>query len=134
MGVGFSLPIEIALRVVPQLISDGKVTRASLGVTPATDNIARAFKVSEGVLLAAVDPTGPAAAAGLLATRRGFAGVLAGDVIVGIGGKQVRSTFDLSAALDALTAGESVAVEVLRGIESPHPEKITIDIVLSDEN
>ena len=88
-GVGFAIPIATALRVVPQLIASGAVRRAALGIQPAPDPVARAFKVSEGVLIQAIDPGSPAAAAGLLPTRRGLGGVVAGDVIVALNGRAV---------------------------------------------
>lgn len=65
-------------RIVPQLIRLGAVQRPSLGIQPAADPIARSFKVSEGVMIQTAEPKGPAAAAGLLPTRRGLGGVVAG--------------------------------------------------------
>lgn len=77
-GIGFAIPAATLLRVVPQLIALGAVQRASLGFQPAPDPIARAFKISEGVLIQTADPKGAAAAAGLLPTRRGLGGIVAG--------------------------------------------------------
>jgi S1-C subfamily serine protease len=135
VGIGFSLPIETAAKVVPQLISNGKVTRASLGVAPAADPVARALRVSDGVLIQSMENNGPAAAAGLMATRRGLSGVVAGDVIVRIGQRRVRTTFDLSAILDAAEVGDTVEVEVLRGIEQgvANAEKVVVKVTLAAE-
>jgi hypothetical protein len=77
-GLGFAIPVSTAARVVPQLIQYGAVQRASLGFQPAADPVARALKVSEGVLIQTADPKGAAARAGLLATRRGLGGIAAG--------------------------------------------------------
>jgi S1-C subfamily serine protease len=135
VGVGFALPIETAAKVVPQLIATGKVTRASLGVSPAADPVARALRVSDGVLIQRIESNGPAAAAGLMATRRGLSGVVAGDVIVRIGQRRVRTTFDLSAILDAAEVGDTVEVEVLRGIEQgqENAEKVVVTATLAVE-
>lgn len=134
VGLGFALPIEAAAKVVPQLISAGKVTRPSLGVTPATDPVARALKVTDGVMIQTLEPNGPAAGAGLLATRRGLGGVVAGDVIVRVGQRKIRNVFDLSAAMDAAEVGDSVEVEVLRGIgQGTELQSVTVTIVLKAE-
>jgi S1-C subfamily serine protease len=135
VGVGFALPIETASKVVPQLISNGKVTRASLGASPAADPVARALRVSDGVLIQSIENNGPAAAAGLMATRRGLGGVVAGDVIIRIGERRVRSTFDLSAILDAAGVGDKVEVEVLRGIEQgqANAQKVVVTVTLASE-
>jgi S1-C subfamily serine protease len=77
-GLGFAIPASTAARVVPQLIQYGAVQRASLGFQPAADPVARALKISEGVLIQRADPKGAAARAGLLATRRGLGGIAAG--------------------------------------------------------
>lgn len=64
--------------MVPQLIAYGAVQRASLGFQPASDPVARQFKISEGVLIQTAEPKGAAAQAGLLPTRRGLGGIVAG--------------------------------------------------------
>lgn len=132
-GVGFALPISIAQRTVPQLLATGSVQRAALGIQPAPDPVARSLRVSEGVMIQIVDPGSAAQRAGLLPIRRGLGGIVAGDVIVGIAGQQVRSAFDLAGALDALGVGEEVEVEVLRGIEQPQPQRVTVKAVLQAE-
>jgi S1-C subfamily serine protease len=82
-----------------------------------------------------MENNGPAAAAGLMATRRGLSGVVAGDVIVRIGQRRVRTTFDLSAILDAAEVGDTVEVEVLRGIEQgvANAEKVVVKVTLAAE-
>lgn len=133
VGVGFALPANTAARVVPQLVATGRVARASLGVQPAPDPTARAFKVSDGVLIQTVEPDSAAARAGLLATRRGLGGIVAGDVIVGVGGRRVRGAFDLAQILDEAAAGDTVAVEVLRGVEQAQPQRVAVELVLEEE-
>jgi len=132
--VGFALPISIAQRTVPQLLASGSVSRAALGITPAPDPVARALGVSDGVLIQGVDPGSAAQQAGLLATRRGLGGIVAGDVIVSVQGRRVRSAFDLAGALDALGVGDAVEVEVVRGIEQAQPQRVAVRAVLRAEN
>jgi S1-C subfamily serine protease len=83
----------------------------------APDSIAQKLKVSSGALLSVVDGDGAAAAAGLLATRRGLGGVVAGDVIVALNGRQVLNGGDLFNALEQCAIGEKVKLTVLRSTD-----------------
>ncbi|PSC76877.1 protease Do-like chloroplastic isoform X1 [Micractinium conductrix] len=132
-GLSFAIPSNTVRRVVPQLIAFGAVQRASLGFTPAPDPIARAFKISEGVLIQTADPKGPAAAAGLLSTRRGLGGIVAGDVIVSVGGRPVRSLFDLSTILDEAEVGQEVEVRALRGVDGGTAQEVAVRATLVAE-
>jgi S1-C subfamily serine protease len=133
-GVGFAVPSATLARSAPQLIADGRVARASLGVSPAADPLARAMRVPEGVMIQAAAVGGGAAVAGLLPMRRGLGGVVAGDVIVGLGSRPVRSLFDLSAALDAAAPGDKVRVAVLRGAGgAAPPERVEVEVTLGAE-
>lgn len=64
-----------------------------------------------------MDPDGAAAAAGLLATRRGLGGVVAGDVIIALNGRQVLNGGDLFNALEQCAIGEKVKLAVLRSTD-----------------
>ncbi|KAI3436238.1 hypothetical protein D9Q98_002292 [Chlorella vulgaris] len=132
-GLGFAIPSNTVRRVVPQLIQYGAVQRASLGFQPAPDPIARAFKISSGVLIQTADPKGAAVAAGLLPTRRGLGGIVAGDVIVAIDGKPVRNLFELSNALDERAAGEVVEVKALRGVDGNSAQEVLVKATLGIE-
>lgn len=64
----------------------------------ASDSVAAKLGVRGGALLQSVVPGGAAAAAGLLATRRGLAGVIPGDTILAVGGaRRLRLLTALSA-------------------------------------
>jgi S1-C subfamily serine protease len=119
VGVGFAIPVNIAKRIVPQLIRDGVVRRPKLGIVPYNvRNIDREqlrIPVSEGVLIYRLDPNGPAAAAGLRGLRQTEDGdVLLGDIITAIDGEKVGNSDDLYRVLDKHQVGESVKVEVVR--------------------
>ncbi|EFN53304.1 hypothetical protein CHLNCDRAFT_25936 [Chlorella variabilis] len=133
-GLGFAIPSNTVRRVVPQLISLGAVQRASLGFQPAPDPVARALKVSEGVMIQTADPKGAAAQAGLLPTRRGLGGIVAGDVIVAVDGQPVRNLFDLTSLLDERAVGDVVEVRALRGVgQSAAPEAVVVSATLEAE-
>lgn len=111
-GVGFAVPIDTVARVVPQLISDGRVPIAGIGILAADQSIAARLGV-EGVLI--WNTTGgnsPAARAGLRGTdpQRG----VLGDVIVEAEGAPVRRLADLTNALDRVGVGGEIALTIRR--------------------
>ena len=69
IGIGFAVPVNMARRVMEQLIKHGKVTRGHIGVAiqDLTPDIAEAMKTSHttGAVIARVDPGSPAERAGL---------------------------------------------------------------------
>jgi putative serine protease PepD len=112
-GVGFAVPVQIARRVVPQLVSAGYVNRPRLGVRTRTVESLRgqaSLPVTEGVVVIEVVPGGSAEAAGL----RGLMGDEFGDIITGIDGERVRTGDDLTRLLDRRNVGDVVRVEVFR--------------------
>jgi S1-C subfamily serine protease len=80
----------------------GAPDRPMLGV-----NIGRSEPGTEGVRVLSVSPGGPAAEAG----------VLAGDLIVALGDRKLRTNRDLIVGMQALEAGEKVKLGVVRGGE-----------------
>ena len=68
MGVSFAIPIEVALDVSRQLMSEGKVTRGRLGIAiqPVTKELARSFRLDEatGAVIINLEKGGPAERAG----------------------------------------------------------------------
>lgn len=59
----------------------------------------------------------------------------AGDVIVAVDGKPVRSLFDLSTLLDERSPGDTVQVKALRGVDQggAAPEAVTVTATLEEE-
>src|SRR5712664_2002665 len=117
-GVGFAIPINIAKRIVPQLVRNGYVQRPKLGIEPrnveALSGQVR-LPVSYGVLIMAVQPGGAAANAGLrglVQTENGD--VELGDIIVAINGQKISNNDELFGVLDQHQVGETVNVEVIR--------------------
>ena len=108
-GVGFAVPVDMALEVMQALIRDGKVVRGWIGVVPRelTPDVADSLglAVREGVLIRGVLQDGPASAAG----------IRPGDVVLRIGSLQVRNEAELLKAVASLKPDSGVSVTLQRG-------------------
>ena len=123
-GVGFAIPINSARRSMVQLISNGKVAYAYVGVTTqdVTPALARRYGLGapRGALIQAVVADAPAAQAGLRGSSKQevFNGVpinVGGDLIVGFAGQKVERAADIARIVtDSLRPGQTVSVTVLR--------------------
>src|SRR3989454_9048812 len=117
-GVGFAVPVNIAKRIVPQLVRNGSVRRPKLGITSRDVEALRnqvQLPVSEGVMIWEVAAGGSAANAGLRGlTQTEDGDVEIGDIIVGINGEKVGNSDDLYHILDKHEVGETVNVEIVR--------------------
>ena len=98
-GLGFAVPVSTVKFVVPQIKDGGKVERAYLGISNGTP------QDRSGAVVDSVAPGGPAA----------NAGVQPNDKIVDIDGRNIQSSEDVSAAVDARKPGEQAKVTVIRG-------------------
>ncbi len=113
-GVGFAIPVDEVNQVVTELIRNGKVVRAGLGIALAPDQLTQRWGL-DGALVMAVDPGGPGAAAGLRPTERDLGGnIVLGDLITAIDGDRVTSTEDYFSALERHKPGEQVTLTVQR--------------------
>lgn len=108
MGLSFSIPIDVAMDVVQQLKTNGKVTRSYLGVMlqDIDRNLADAYKLPkpEGSLINQVSPKSPAEKAGLKS----------GDVILKLNGNSISRTSDLIYRLNRIAPNQTIQLEVLR--------------------
>jgi Do/DeqQ family serine protease len=108
-GIGFAIPAEIAQRVARQLIENGTVKRAWLGVSfqEITPELAAHFggNFEGGALINAVVPQGPADKAGLQA----------GDVITAVGDQKIQEGHDLLRTVLRHGVGERLSLDVRRG-------------------
>jgi putative serine protease PepD len=123
-GIGFAIPINSAKAIANDLMIDGRVHRAFLGVEtlPVNDYLAEALDlpVQEGLLVEVVPRGGPAAEAGIHGGDRiAQAGMrriyIGGDVIVAIDGQKVAGTFDVNVILNRKRPSDTVTVTVFRG-------------------
>lgn len=116
-GVGFAIPVNLVKRVVPQLIRDGQVFRAELGIS-------RVYETEKGLLIAKLNPGGPAESAGLqgpqvIRRRRGPFVVerldrSAADLIVALDGNPITSAEDFRDEIEAHKPGETVVLTIVR--------------------
>ena len=107
-GIGFAIPVNMAKKVVEQLVRKGNVTRAWLGVAiqPVTEDIASSFglKKAKGALISDVMAGSPAEKAGL---RQG-------DILVTFDGKEVKDARQLQLAVADAPIGKAVVAEFYR--------------------
>jgi serine protease Do len=108
MGLSFSIPIDVALKVKDDLVKYGKVNRGRIGVTiqGVNKDLAESFALDKarGALVNSVEPGGPAAKAGLET----------GDVILAVDGKPVESSADLPRIIGESKPGTSLGLQVWR--------------------
>ena len=128
-GVGFAIPVNIAKRIVPQLVRNGSVQRPDLGISPRdVEALGRQAQlpVSDGVLIWYARPGGAAANAGLRGLAQTDDGVELGDIIVAIDSEKVANKDDLYRVLDKHQIGDTVNVEVIRrGRHTTVPVRLT---------
>ncbi|MDD3104265.1 MAG: Do family serine endopeptidase [Candidatus Cloacimonadaceae bacterium] len=119
IGIGFAIPINLAKRVVDDLVASGRVQRAYIGILPQeiTSDLVEAFHLSEvsGVLIAKVEMDSPAEAAGLQT----------GDVILEIDGEKVSNVARFRIAIATAKIGTKIPIKILR-----ENKEITINIKL----
>ncbi|HXQ98246.1 MAG TPA: trypsin-like peptidase domain-containing protein [Candidatus Limnocylindrales bacterium] len=124
-GIGFAIPINTAKSIAQDLMTDGHVHRADLGVQSVElwPNLAEALSlpVTQGLLIERVGRDSPAAKAGLQGGNRTvLVGMfqklsVGGDVIVALDGKEVANQLDVSIQLNHKKPGEVVHVTYYRG-------------------
>ncbi len=124
VGVGFAIPSDTVRSVAQQLIANGKVEHAFIGVQVETIPAGVAKMVRglppAGVTIARVSSGSPAARAGLRAathqvTADGQTALLGGDSITALDGKPIRSADDLAAAVARLKPADRITLAVSRG-------------------
>ncbi len=108
-GVGFAIPIDMALNVANDLIDQGEVKRGWLGVSiqSLTPELATSFQlrqVKNGVLVSGVDNKTPAK----------DAGILRGDIIVQYDGRQVLGSKKFQMMVAQTQIGKVVTIKIIR--------------------
>jgi serine protease Do len=112
VGIGFDIPADTAKMVVAQLKDHGRVTRGWIGVRiqSVTADIADSLgmKKVEGAIVDEPQAGSPAAKAG----------IMAGDVITAVDGKDVKDSRDLARQIASIAPGTSVKLAVLHNGEN----------------
>jgi S1-C subfamily serine protease len=120
-GIGFAIPANTLARVVPQLISTGRVSRPTIGIL-------HIIETPEGLLIRQITPRGPAERAGLkgpkVTKRIARRGPLvfeqdaidqsSADLILAIDGNRVKTGDDLLSHIETKKAGEIVTLTIIR--------------------
>jgi serine protease Do len=107
-GIGFALPINLAVNVYNQIVKSGRVSRGSIGVGFNGNEKPETLKVygaSHGVFVTQVTPGGPGDKAGIKIE----------DVIVAFNGQPVKDGDDLVSRVSATPVGSVATTTVLRG-------------------
>jgi serine protease DegQ len=114
LGIGFAIPVSLAKQVLQDIVKDGSVTRAWIGVEPQdlTPEIAEALKIkplgtasdAAGVVITGVMQGGPA----------DRAGIKAGDILISVANKNVGNTVQAIAAIAGQKPNTPVAIQVIR--------------------
>ena len=112
-GIGFAVPVGEVNRVVPQIISKGKVLRPGLGVTLANRSLTGELGL-EGVLVLKVLPGTSAEQAGLRGTTQVGDGLVLGDIILAVNGRKVTDYDSLRDEIERYEVGASVLLTLLR--------------------
>jgi S1-C subfamily serine protease len=124
VGIGFAVPVNIAKRIIPELIAQGYYAYPWIGasVTTLLSGDARAldFAIDRGALIVEIVRGGPAHKAGLhggnqrvrLGNRIMIAG---GDVVVAADGKPVGTADSLIRIIREKRPGDLLRLEVYRG-------------------
>jgi len=121
IGIGFAIPINMAKKVMEQLIAKGKIERGYMGLylQDIDEDLAKALKLekTEGVLVADVVPDGPAAKAGI---KRG-------DIIVEIEGQKVENGTQLKNIIATTTPKTGVKIGLLR-----NGRRMKVEVILEE--
>ena len=112
-GLGFAIPVDLALSIVDDLLKDGTVLHSFLGIlgTQNFDTAEDGARIFAGVKIEEL--YGPANDVYAI----GKAGALPGDIIRSLDGTKIKTLDQLITLLRARRAGEKVTIEILRGEE-----------------
>src|SRR5579859_4295796 len=137
-GIGFAIPVNTAKRIAHDLMTEGRVRRATLGIEGRGlwPGLAEALHlpVQQGILVERVTPGGPAAQAGIRGgTHSMVAGLqelrTGGDVLVAWDDKPLASQTDLTLLLNRAWPGDTVTVTIYRG-----GKKLEIPVTLGERS
>jgi len=114
-GIGFAVPVDTVNRIVPELITHGKLIRPGLGISLVPDAMARRWGV-KGVIIGKVGRGSAAERVGLRGARETMGGrVELGDILLAVDGKPVETVEELMDAMEQHKVGDQVTIEYARG-------------------
>ena len=125
IGIGFAIPINLAMQIMEQLLENGQVQRGFLGISTQdlTTALIEAFglKQKKGAVITSVDENSPAHKAGLQP----------GDILIKINDQDIKNASDVHNRFGLLTVGEQVDFDILRGGKS---KKITTTVTAAKKD
>ncbi len=110
-GSAITIPADVAWKIAETLVKDGKIKRGYLGIRSQTVNIPAEAKKSlkreqeTGLLIVGMEDESPAANAGMLV----------GDILVGVAGEAIEHHDELFTRLSGDVVGKSTALDIVRG-------------------
>jgi serine protease Do len=123
IGIGFAVPVNMARRVMEQLVATGKVSRGRIGVV-VEDLGAREQATNapnQGAVIAAVVPRSTAARAG----------ILKGDIVVAADGKPIRSATQLRNTIGLTPVGSRIQLTIERNHTA---QAVSIEVAPANDN
>lgn len=120
-GIGFAIPINIAMEVVQDILANGRAVRPGIGITyyPMTQDDAYIWEVPFGGLVEEVSKGGPA----------DIAGITANDIIIAVNGEELTDPESLPNIIRDLGVGATITLTIWRGDDE---QEIDIDVVIAD--
>jgi S1-C subfamily serine protease len=137
VGIGFAVPISTVREVVSQILENGRVEHAYLGVRMQAidENLAQTFRLSvdSGILIVDVVDGSPADEAGLQGGDQqvivgGTSYVLGGDIVTSADGEPVAGPDDLRRAIMDKEPGEAMTLEVHRGDRGESERTVSVTL------
>jgi 2-alkenal reductase len=123
-ALGFAIPVDLAKRIVPELINNGRVSTPGIGIVPADETTAARLRI-DGIIIARIESGSPAERAGLEASN--LPGGRRGDIIAAANGRPVRNAFDLNYQIAEVGVGRQIALTVDR-----NGTRIRVDVEIVD--
>ncbi|MBK1782266.1 trypsin-like peptidase domain-containing protein [Advenella sp. WQ 585] len=112
LGIGFATPAHTALKIMQEIIETGTVSRGWLGIEPQdiTSDLAKAFNLdsTKGIIIASLVPNGPA----------GQAGLLVGDILLGMNDKEIIDTDQMLNEIAGFPPKSQMKFKILRSGKS----------------
>ena len=132
-GVGFAIPVNTAILLLPSLLQGGEVSSPWLGIegTAVSEELASRLDLSVdvGVYVVAVVPDSPAEKAGLRGSGTDEQGrpTFGGDIITAVDRQSVAKVEDIVNYFNGKKPGDEVSLSILRGDDTP-----TIGVILGE--
>ena len=125
IGIGFAVPINMARRVMEQIVQTGEVRRGRIGVIvqdlAAHASQSRDATLPEGAVIAGVAPGSPAEQAG----------IQKGDIVVAVDGRPIRSATQLRNSVGLTPVGHRIQLTIAR---NGSEKSVSVEVVPANDN